>query len=67
MQFPRLGFGFIRIGAKRSDSALGATGFFGEADAAAVVLEQVAEADTLVLWNQGCEVKFDFVEVGIFR
>ena len=56
----------MRIRTKGSNRALRATGLFGKADAAAVVLEQVAEADSLVLWNQGCEVKFDFVWVGIF-
>ena len=60
-------FRFLGIRAQGSNRAFGAARLFGEADAAAVVLEQVAETNALLFRNQPGQVEFDFVGVGIFR
>jgi len=51
--FSQLCFRLVRIWAELADGALRAARLLGEADTAAVVLEQVAEADPLLLRDDG--------------
>ena len=60
----------FRLARKRTkvlDRAFGTLRLFGEADAAAVVLHQVAEADALFFRDDCRQVSFDFVRVGLGR
>ena len=61
------GSGFVRIGAERANRALRAGRFFGNADAAAMVLQQVAEAHALFRWYERDEIKFNLVRIGVRR
>jgi hypothetical protein len=45
---------------------LGAFGFFRDANATAVVLQQVAEAYALLFGNERRKIEFDLVGIGIF-
>jgi hypothetical protein len=59
-------FGFLGIRTEFSNDALGAPRLFREANAATVILHEMAEAHALFLWDDGHQVGFDFVGVGVF-
>jgi hypothetical protein len=58
-------FCFVRIRAQVSYGALGTPGPVRDADAAAVILHQVAKAHPLFLGNNFDEISFDFVGIGL--
>jgi len=62
-----LGFGLVWIGTKRSDRTERASRALGEANTAAVVLEEVAKTDALFFRDERCEVEFDLVRVSVLR
>ena len=61
------GSGFVRIGAERANRALRAGRFFGNADAAAMVLQQVTEAHALFRWYERIKIKLNLVRIGVRR
>jgi hypothetical protein len=60
-----LGFRFVRIGTKRPDGTARTERALGEANTAAVVLEEVAKTDALLFRDERCEVEFDLVWVRV--
>jgi hypothetical protein len=60
-------FCFVRIRAQFSDGALWTPGFVSHADAAAVILHQVAKADPLFLRDNFDEISFDLVGIRLGR
>jgi hypothetical protein len=62
-----LGFCFVWKGTKRSDRTKRASRAFGEANTAAVVLEEVAKTDALRFRDERREVEFDLVWVCVLR
>ena len=57
----------MRIRAQVSDRALRTPGLVSDADAAAVILHQVAKADPLFFGNNCDEIGFDLVGIGLGR
>ena len=55
----------VRIGAKAEHDALRAIGLAGEADPAAVILEQMAEADLIRFRHQGHQIRLYLVGIGL--
>jgi hypothetical protein len=58
---------FVRVRAQVSDRALRTPGLVSDADAAAVILHQVAKADPSFLRNNCDEIGFDLVGIGVHR
>jgi len=58
-------FPLLRKWAEGLNCALGTVGLSSQADAPAVVLHQMTEAHPLFLGNDGGQVGFDFVRVGL--
>ena len=65
--FTRALFGFVRIRAHVSDRALRTFGLVSDADAAAMILHQVAKADPLSFGNDFHQIKFDLVGIRLRR
>src|SRR5919108_3623497 len=56
----------VRVGTEGPNRALGTFRLTGDADAPAVVLQEMAEADALFFGNDGHQVELDFVRVRVF-
>jgi hypothetical protein len=62
-----LGFRFVCIGTKRPDRATGTARALGQANAASVVLQQMAKPYPLLFWHDRSQIEFDLVWIGVLR